>query len=58
MATKLNENTEVALPLRNIISMVAAASVATWAYFGIIERLNQIGRASCRERVEISVVAV
>ena len=42
MATKLNENTEVALPLRNIISMVAAASVATRAYFGIIERLNQI----------------
>ena len=42
MATKLNENTEVALPLRNIISMVAAASVATWAYFGIIDRLNQI----------------
>tara|TARA_X000001388_G_scaffold45397_1_gene32277 strand:+ start:184 stop:582 length:399 start_codon:yes stop_codon:yes gene_type:complete len=42
MATKINENTEVALPLRNIISMVAAASVATWAYFGIIERLNQI----------------
>jgi hypothetical protein len=40
--TKLNENTEVALPLRNIISMVAAASVATWAYFGIIERLNQL----------------
>ena len=42
MATKINENTEVALPLRNIISMVAAASVATWAYFGIIERLNQL----------------
>jgi hypothetical protein len=42
MATKINENTEVALPLRNIISMVAAASLATWAYFGIIERLNQI----------------
>lgn len=39
---KLNDNTEVALPLRNIISMIAAASVATWAYFGIIERLNQI----------------
>ena len=39
---RLNENTEVALPLRNILSMVVAASVATWAYFGIIERLNQI----------------
>ena len=39
---RLSENTEVALPLRNIISMVAAASLATWAYFGIIERLNTI----------------
>lgn len=39
---RVSENTEVALPLRNIISMIAGASVATWAYFGIIERLNQI----------------
>ena len=42
MPTRVSENTEVALPLRNIISMVAAASIATWAYFGIIERLNQM----------------
>tara|TARA_B100000427_G_scaffold176622_1_gene146931 strand:+ start:16263 stop:16625 length:363 start_codon:yes stop_codon:yes gene_type:complete len=42
MPAKLNENTEVALPLRNIISMVAAASLATWAYFGVIERLNTL----------------
>ena len=42
MATKVNENTEVALPLRNIISMIAGASIATWAYFGIVERLNNI----------------
>jgi len=39
---RVNENTEVALPLRNIISMVAAASLATWAYFGLIERLNTL----------------
>lgn len=39
---KLNENTEVSLPLRNILSMVAAVAVGTWAYFGIIERLNKI----------------
>jgi len=39
---KLSDNTEVALPLRNILSMIAGASVATWAYFGIVERLNQI----------------
>ena len=42
MAARLNENTEVALPLRNIISMVAAASLCTWAYFGVIERLNNL----------------
>jgi len=39
---KLSENTEVALPLRNMISLIAAASVATWAYFGIVERLNNL----------------
>ena len=39
---KLSDNTEVALPLRNIISMIAGASLATWAYFGIVERLNTI----------------
>ena len=42
MATKVNENTEVALPLRNMISLIAAASIATWAYFGIVERLNNL----------------
>jgi len=39
---KISDNTEVALPLRNILSMIAGASIATWAYFGIVERLNQI----------------
>jgi len=42
MATKLNEGTEVALPLRNIVSMLAFTALATWAYFGVVERLNQI----------------
>tara|TARA_B100000900_G_scaffold277760_1_gene237527 strand:+ start:475 stop:897 length:423 start_codon:yes stop_codon:yes gene_type:complete len=39
---KISDNTEVSLPLRNILSMIAAAALGTWAYFGIIERLNQI----------------
>ena len=39
---KLSDNTEVALPLRNMISLIAGASLATWAYFGIVERLNTI----------------
>jgi|TARA_B100000035_G_C20992698_1_gene550984 hypothetical protein len=39
---KLSDSTEVSLPLRNMISLIAGASIATWAYFGIVERLNQI----------------
>lgn len=39
---KISDNTEVSLPLRNILSMIAAVAIGTWAYFGIIERLNQI----------------
>ena len=42
MATKLNENTELAMPIRNLIAMVVGAAVGTWAYFGVIERLNSI----------------
>ena len=40
MATKVNEGTELALPLKNIIGLVVFASVAMWAYFGITERLT------------------
>ena len=39
---KISDNTVVATPLRNIISLIAAAAVGTWAYFGIVERLNKI----------------
>jgi len=42
MATKLSENTELSMPIRNLIAMVVGAAVATWAYFGVIERLNSI----------------
>jgi len=42
VATKLNENTELAMPIRNLIALLIAATVGTWAYFGVIERLNTI----------------
>ena len=42
MPTKLSENTELAMPIRNLIAMVVGAAVGTWAYFGVIERLNTI----------------
>ena len=40
MAAKLSDDTQVAMPIRNMISIIVTVAVATWAYFGIIERLN------------------
>jgi len=37
---KVSENTNVQLPLRNLISIVVAVAVGVWAYFGIVETLN------------------
>ena len=38
----LSDDTAVAMPIRNIISIVGAVAVSTWAYSGVIERLNRI----------------
>lgn len=54
MATKLNDGTEVALPLRNIISMIAVTSIATWAYFGIVERLNGLETTQTMMKSDLS----
>ena len=38
----VSDDTQVAMPLRNILSIIAGAAIATWAYFGIIERINNL----------------
>ena len=42
----LSDNTPVAMPIRNIISIVGAVAISTWAYGGVIERLNKIETAA------------
>ena len=42
VAPKINETTELSMPIRNLMAMVVGAAIGTWAYFGIIERLNTI----------------
>jgi uncharacterized protein HemX len=42
---KVNENTNVSLPIRNLLAIVAAVAVGVWAYFGIVERLNKLETA-------------
>jgi uncharacterized protein HemX len=42
---KVNENTNVSLPIRNLLAIVAAVAIGVWAYFGIVERLNKLETA-------------
>tara|TARA_R100000005_G_C4981541_1_gene191183 strand:- start:1292 stop:1699 length:408 start_codon:yes stop_codon:yes gene_type:complete len=37
---KINENTNVALPIRNLLAIVGGVAMGVWAYFGIVETLN------------------
>jgi uncharacterized membrane protein len=39
---KINENTNIGLPLRNLIGLITAIVVGAWFAFGVIERLNQL----------------
>ena len=39
---KVSDNTAISMPMRNLISILAAVGVGVWAYFGVIERLNNV----------------
>ena len=50
---KMSDDTQVAMPIRNIISIVAGVAVATWAYSGVIERLNRLETTNAITATEI-----
>ena len=39
---KISDNTSVSMPMRNLLSILGATALGVWAYFGVIERLNNI----------------
>ena len=41
-AIDVSDKPKFAMPIRNLISLIASVAVGVWAYFGIIERLNRI----------------
>ena len=51
---KMSDDTQVAMPIRNIISIVAGVAVATWAYSGVIERLNRLETTAAITATEIN----
>jgi agmatine/peptidylarginine deiminase len=38
--TRLNEGSEITIPLRNLVSMIAFTAVSVWVYFGLTERIS------------------
>ena len=39
---KVSDSSAISMPIRNLISIVAAVSVGVWAFFGVQERLNKL----------------
>ena len=39
---KINDSTNIGLPLRNLIGLIGAIVIGAWFAFGVIERLNQL----------------
>ena len=37
---KVSDNTQISLPIRNLIGIVGAVAIGVWAYFGVVETLN------------------
>ena len=52
---KISDETEVSLPLKNMLSMIAGASLATWAYFGIVERLNGLETTQTMMKADLNM---
>ena len=38
----ISDNTAISMPMRNLLSIVAAVAVGVWAYFGVLERITML----------------
>ena len=39
---QLSDNSNISIPLRNLISMIAVTALSVWLYFGLTERLSML----------------
>ena len=37
---KISDQTSISMPMRNLLSILAAVAVGVWGYFGLVERLT------------------
>ena len=38
----VSDESKIAIPIKNLIGILSTVAISTWAYFGVIERLNFI----------------
>ena len=51
MSTEVNDNTEITIPIRNLLGMIVGVAIAVWGYFGIVERLNSLENEADKQLV-------
>ena len=39
---KISDSTSISMPMRNLISIMAAVAIGVWAYFGVTERITML----------------
>ena len=39
---KISDSTSISMPMRNLLSIMAAVAIGVWAYFGVTERLTML----------------
>ena len=56
MANRLDvsDQTAISMPMRNLISIIAAVAVGVWAYFGVLERITMLETKSVLQEKDIN----
>ena len=39
---KISDQTSISMPMRNLLSIMAAVAIGVWAYFGVTERITML----------------
>ena len=58
---KVSDNTAISMPMRNLLSILAAVGIGVWSYFGIVERIgkletdNTLMKSDLEKAVEFSI---
>ena len=58
---RVSDNTAISMPMRNLLSILAAVGIGVWSYFAIIERIgkletdNTLMKSDLEKAVEFSI---